>query len=87
MWAYYSRKTAQVVCSTDSVAAYTWGDKRLEFYHCTNCGCLTHYEDVEKKDDSRVAVNARLFEPVEIAAVPRRKFDGAKSWKFVNDWP
>lgn len=86
-WAYYSRKTAQLMSSPDVVSGYTWGSRRLEFYHCKSCGCLTHYESVEKKEDSRVAVNARMFEPSQIAAVRRRKFDGAKSWKFVDDWP
>lgn len=64
--------------------AYIWNDRVIEFYHCTNCGCLTHYEDVEKNPGSRLAVNARMFPPEEIADIPVRHFDGAGTWEFLD---
>ncbi len=84
-WAYCTRRTASVFCDPATVSAYRWGDKKLEFYHCSNCGCLTHYESVEKRDDSRIAVNARMMSPKDIVAVKLRTFDGAHSWKYLDD--
>lgn len=84
-WAYYTRSTANVRCDAARVSAYVWGDKSLEFYHCTNCGCLTHSESVDKFDDSRVAVNARMMRPEDTADIPTRTFDGADSWKYLDE--
>ncbi len=84
-WAYCSRKTAKVTCQPGAVTAYRWKDESLEFFHCNHCGCLTHYESVEKNDDSRIAVNARMMEPADIADVRIRTFDGANTWKYLED--
>jgi len=84
-WAYCTRSTASVSCNPGDIVAYSWGDKSLEFYHCKHCGCLTHYESVEKLDNSRIAVNARMMSPGDIADVPVRTFDGAKTWKYLDD--
>ncbi|MBU2678082.1 MAG: GFA family protein [Gammaproteobacteria bacterium] len=83
-WAYYSRKTATISCNPDDVTAYVWGDKTLEFFHCNRCGCLTHYESVDKEDDSRIAVNARMISPADMADVKLRLFDGAETWKYLD---
>ena len=84
-WAYCTRKTARVSSDPSSLSAYSWDDKSLEFYHCNHCGCLTHYESVEKNDNSRIAVNARMMPPAEIADLKLRTFDGAKTWKYLDD--
>ena len=67
------------------MSAYTWGDRTIEFYHCTQCGCLTHYESVEKSPDSRVGVNARMMPADFVSALPIKRFDGAKTWKYIED--
>lgn len=72
-------------CSPGSTTAYIWGDRMIEFYHCNNCSCITHYESLEKKADSRIAVNARMMPPEIVAAIPVKKFDGADSWKFIEE--
>lgn len=64
---------------------YSWGDKSLEFYFCHKCGCLTHYESIEKQDDSRIAVNARMISPMDVAKLKLRTFDGADTWKYLED--
>lgn len=84
-WAYCSRKTASVTCSSGALTAYRWKNESLEFFHCNHCGCLTHYESVEKSDNSRIAVNARMMEPADIAHVRVRTFDGADTWKYLED--
>ena len=67
------------------MSAYVWGDRTIEFYHCKQCGCTTHYESVEKHADSRVGVNARMLPPDIIAKVTIKKFDGADTWKYIKD--
>ena len=81
-WAYSTRKSVRV--SEGALSAYVWGDRTIEFYHCTHCGCVTHYESVEKNDDSRIAVNARTMAPADIEDVPLRTFDGASTWKYLD---
>ena len=84
-WAYYTRRQVTINGTAEAMTAYSWGDRCIEFYHCNNCGCITHYESVEKLDDSRVAVNARMM-PVDIVSdIPVKKFDGADTWKFIEE--
>ena len=74
-----------MVARRDDLVAYQWGDRQLEFFHCKQCGCVTHYEAVEKGDDCRLAVNARLMDPGEIEDIAVRHFDGAVSWTYLDD--
>jgi hypothetical protein len=67
------------------ITAYSWGDKTLEFYHCNICGCLTHYESIEKTADSRVAVNARMISQADVEGMRIRTFDGADTWKYLKE--
>jgi len=83
-WAYYKQKDVQVTCDAEAVSAYAWGDKSIEFFHCRNCGCMTHYESMKKGDDGRIAVNARMMELEDVASIRLRTFDGASTWKFLD---
>jgi hypothetical protein len=83
-WAYYTRQQVRVMGLAGSGSVYLWGDKCIEFYHCKNCGCATHYESVGKDDDSRIAVNARMLRPEDITGIPLRTFDGADTWEFLD---
>jgi len=84
-WAYYTRQSVKVKCAADTLSAYRWGDKTIDFYHCTNCGCLTHYKSLETDDDSKIAVNARMMQREDIASVPVRLFDGASTWRYLDE--
>ena len=84
-WAYCTRRTARVLSEPDKMSAYIWGDRMIEFYHCKRCGCLTHSESVEKTDDSRIAVNARMLAPADVAGVKVRTFDGADTWAYLDE--
>ena len=83
-WAYYTRQQVKVLGSADARTAYLWGDKGIEFYHCKNCGCTTHYESVEKNPESRIAVNARIMRPEDTADIPVKTFDGADTWAYLD---
>lgn len=85
LWAYRTRKTARVVSGQPSTTRYVWGDKLIEFCFCKRCGCLTHYESTEKSAESRFAVNARMIEPTDVAGLRIRTFDGAETWRYLDD--
>ena len=76
LWAYYSPKEVQV--TKDATDIYIWGERILEFHRCKRCGCVTHWEAVDKTHD-RMGVNARLMTPEVLAHARLRHFDGA-SW-------
>jgi len=83
-WAYCTRKTARVVRASGATTAYLWNDRVIEFHHCNTCGCMTHYEDVDRSEDGRVAVNARMLPPEDMDEVKIRTFDGADTWKYID---
>jgi hypothetical protein len=84
LWAYCTPKTARVLSAPGAARAYVWNDRVIEFYHCTTCGCPTHYESAKKTDDSRIAVNCRMMAPEAIAGIEVRTFDGADTWKYLD---
>lgn len=84
LWAYYKFREVTVLAEPGAVASYSWGDKNLRFVRCTTCGCITHWEPMQVKEDSRMGVNARNLEPSTIAAVRVRRLDGASTWKFLD---
>lgn len=83
-WAYYTRKSVKVITPAKNMKAYIWGDKSIEFFHCRNCGCITHYESIRKDPDSRIVVNARMMPADVTAGVRERLFDGAETWKYLD---
>jgi hypothetical protein len=84
LWAYCTPRTARVTCRPDGAAAYAWNDRLIEFYHCRACGCVTHYESATNAADRRIAVNARMLAPADIAGIRVRTFDGADTWKYLD---
>jgi hypothetical protein len=67
------------------VCSYAWGDREIEFYHCRKCGCLTHYESVDKSEDYRIAINARMMSPEDFKEIAVKRFDGADTWKYLDE--
>tara|TARA_R110002110_G_scaffold376446_1_gene586280 strand:+ start:33996 stop:34358 length:363 start_codon:yes stop_codon:yes gene_type:complete len=85
LWGHLTRKTAKVSFAPGAASAYLWNDKIIEFYHCNTCGCVTHYEGVEKTEHERLSVNFRMFPVNSIKGIEVRTFDGADTWKFIDD--
>jgi len=77
LWEYYNPDEVIIECSKAPSQAYAWGDKELEFHHCTACGCPTHYLTTALCDVDRIAINARLLKPSLIESISIRDFDGA----------
>ncbi|MCK4710862.1 MAG: hypothetical protein KAU21_19765 [Gammaproteobacteria bacterium] len=68
----------------EDIKSYKWSEESIEFKHCNNCGCITHYETTEKVKDKKIVVNFRMADPEEIQDIKIRTFDGADTWKFLN---
>jgi hypothetical protein len=85
LWAYYKQSQVKIVFSPEALSRYIWGERRIEFCSCKVCGCTTHYESIENGGDKHMAVNARSIAPTELQGIPIRKFDGADSWKYLDD--
>jgi len=85
LWAYYTRASARLASAASALSVYTWGDKLIEFCHCGACGCVTHWESIDKQPSSRLAINARLLAPDVLATIPVRTFDGAASWRYLDE--
>ena len=84
-WAYYKRSEVTIDAEPDSLYSYSWGDKRIEFCRCNSCGCTTHYETLEKEPSSHMAVNARMIDSQDLTGIPIKRFDGADTWKYLDD--
>jgi hypothetical protein len=76
-WAHYAREQVRVTSAPGDLGVYLWGDREIEFYHCTRCGCTTHYEFVDKQPGSRLSINTRGMDPDVVANARVRLFDGA----------
>ena len=75
LWGYYSPDQVRLLCAPEAIQAYSWNGRNLEFHRCRECGCVTHWTSTGS-ESSRMAINARLFDPADMAAVEVRKSDG-----------
>lgn len=88
LWAYQQRKALTVKSARGPLRSYSWGKEQYEFFHCANCGCVTHYEQAEKRPDGSdmAAVNMRnAADPAKIAHLPIRLLDGDGNWQVLRD--
>jgi hypothetical protein len=83
-WAYFSRDQVRLEAEPGTLSNYCWGDRFIDFWHCTVCGCLTHYTSVDTEPGSRFAVNARMLPPEVMESLPVRHFDGADTWQYLD---
>ncbi len=83
LWAYYRPDQVTITHGAGIAVPYIQGDRTLKMFHCPTCGCTTHWEAMDQEAD-RMAVNARLMDPIEIATIPIRRFDGALTWTYLD---
>ena len=84
LWAYYKAASVRIDAPPRALARYAWGDRSLWFVRCAGCGCVTHWEPVQRTSSSRMGVNMRNVAPEALGQVTIRRLDGAASWKFVD---
>jgi hypothetical protein len=68
----------------DATTAYVQGDRTLAVHSCKICGCTTHWVRLDPEPCSKMAVNFRLCDPAQIAAIRIRHLDGADTWKYLD---
>jgi hypothetical protein len=84
LWAYYRSSEVRFKYRRRDVEAYVWGDRMLRLIRCKTCGCVLHWVARKRTPDDRLGVNMRNADPAVIAKVRVRRFDGAKTWKFLD---
>ena len=90
LWGYSQRKSIRVRAEPGALERYAWNGETIEYFRCSTCGCVTHYERTAKRKDGSdmAAVNHRnIDDPTLIADVPIRLLDGAKTWKVLEVGP
>lgn len=90
LWAYQQRKAIRVADGAGVLRSYSHGERNLEFFHCSVCGCVTHYHHSDRREDGSdmSAVNMRnIVDPQQIKDLPIRLLDGAASWKVLRSGP
>lgn len=73
-----------VLGKLEVLRAYVWGAGTIRTMHCGICGCVTHWEPVEKQAELRLGVNMRNFEASAVAEIRVRHFDGADRWVYLD---
>ncbi|MBU2864471.1 aldehyde-activating protein [Reinekea forsetii] len=84
-WAYYKQIEVTVKTTGSETHTYRWGDEDIDFHHCPNCGCMTHYTGTGKQNEQdRVAINTRMCNPQDMIDITVRHFDGADTWQYLD---
>ena len=86
-WVYYEFGAVKIQGHPENTAEYVWGDKTLRTIHCKTCASVTHWEPLNPAPGAKHGVNLGNFDPGLIAAVRVRRFDGADTWKFIDESP
>ena len=84
LWAHDDIDRISVSYAPGGVIRYIWGDKTLAFVSCKTCGCTTHWESLAPDERHWMAVNCNMANPEDIAGLRVRKFDGAKTWDYLD---
>lgn len=84
--AYYAPGEVEFSLTPDRLSAYQWGDRMMTFHHCATCGCSVFAEsdawttEGGEARPARITLNARLFDDLDLDAVPVRYVDGRNDW-------
>jgi hypothetical protein len=85
VWAYYEFGTVLVEGHPEHTDEYIQGDRTLRTIRCKTCGVVTHWEPLPPKPGASHGVNLNNFDPKLLELVPVRLFDGADTWKFLDE--
>lgn len=81
-WAYYAPAEVRMH-RPGATEPYVWGERMLAFHRCRRCGCTTHWQSLDAGRE-RMAVNARMLDPVDWSRIRVRQFDGAASRRYLD---
>lgn len=83
LWAYYPPDSVVVTGHPEKTEGYVHGDRMLRLLRCKSCGCVTHWEAIEREAEGRMGVNMRNFEPALLQDTQLKLLDGANTWTSV----
>ena len=84
LWAYYQAADVRIRGTRAAMSSYLWGDRRIRFVRCRQCGCITHWVGARNSRTGRMGVNTRNVDPDVLKGVRVRRLDGARTWKFLD---
>jgi len=84
LWGYFTQTEVTVSIGKFGAKQYSHGDKLINFIHCKNCGCLTHYASTQSGPEERLVVNYRMFGKTVLDKLLIRVFDGADTWQYID---
>lgn len=85
-WAYFNPADVRLTVRDVPSNTYRWGDEMIDFHHCPQCGCLTHYTGtgIDNKPQTRIALNSRMCALAQTLSIRIRHFDGADTWQYLD---
>jgi len=84
LWGHVPIESVTVEASSEATLSYIQGDKTLDLKTCKNCGCTTHYENLDSSVRDYMGVNFRMCSDEVISKFKIRRLDGADTWKFLD---
>lgn len=85
LWAYFDFGSVRLEGDPRARDEYVWGDRTLRTVRCRHCGVVTHWEPLAPEPGARHGVNLRNFDAALVASVRVRRFDGADTWRFLDE--
>jgi hypothetical protein len=76
------RAAFQLVAGENDLATYRFNTGVAQHHFCRHCGVASFY--VPRSNPDSIDVNARCLDGVDVAALPRRSFDG-RNWEASID--
>jgi hypothetical protein len=83
LWAYYKQSEIRLDAEPGATDEYAWGDRKIRFIRCSNCGCVMQWKAFDTNHD-RAGVNARNFDPLMLGPVKILRLDGAGTEEYVD---
>lgn len=83
LWGYYKGSLVRVEIENEAEHVYSWAEKTITYYRCSNCGCTTHYVFGEG-DEEIIAINCRMVDASSLEGIRIRRFDGLSTGKYLD---
>jgi hypothetical protein len=83
LWLYdYENERIRIAGPTSTYIRADDAEPGLEIHFCTRCGCMVCWRGLQTAPDGRrrIAVNARLAPPEDVADLPIDHFDGLNTF-------
>jgi hypothetical protein len=81
LWAYFPWSEVHVDGDPERTTSYVQGDRTLRTVRCATCGCVTHWDPIDRAQYPRMGVNMRMFDPAEAGDFRIKLLDGADTWE------